>query len=158
MDGKKHDYVAKARQLAQRFSEMAGETDRKALFPEAQLEMMHAAGLSELIVPPEYDGDAGAQDYPTVFEVMAEIASGDSNVAQCWFVHYVSGRKIYDRTLTVSEDTRRKLAREILQGARIGAAASEPGGRNLLDWSTLLQPAKGGVIVTGEKAFTTGHV
>lgn len=136
--------------------------DRSGVIPDHLLKGLSADGLSTIAVPREYGGIASsdllASDMPIMCEMVTELAAGDSSVGQVWLNHLLSTLHIFDPRLSeIPDGVRRRLAREIVEdGARIGVSAAEQG-KTRASFSVSPKRVEGGVVLTGTKAFNTGH-
>ena len=125
------------------------ERDRR--LPFAEVELLREAGFTRVTLPEQFGGDAA--DHVELFELLAELARRDSNVAQLFRSHF----SFIDRTLhgpaTPQRDAR--LAR-LASGAIIGNASHEKSAAKVGSLSTTITGEAGELRLNGTKYYSTG--
>ncbi len=143
--------------LTRRFAATAEEYDRLAVFPQANFEALHRAGLIGLTVAKEYGGrGAGLVEG---LRVLGAVAKGEPSTALILFMTYAY-HSAPKRTQTWPRPLYEKVAREAAtEGSLIGGLRVEP---------ELGTPVRGGMpktearrgangwLLSGNKIYSTG--
>ena len=150
------DWVAKARELAQRFALRAAQHDREGSFPFENFEELVEAGFARFTVPRRF----GGFEVPlsTFLAAQEEIAAGDGSTALAFNMHLIrfGGER---ENQTYSDRWFEELCRGAVEhGWLANTAATEeglgsPAGGGMPE--THAVPVEGGWVVTGRKTFTT---
>ncbi|MFC4242585.1 hypothetical protein ACFOYW_04300 [Gryllotalpicola reticulitermitis] len=129
----------------------AVERERTRTLPYDAVETLRASGLTRVSVPTEFGGlGASAAE---VFELLARLATEDSNVAQIFRSHFA----LVDRLVSTPADPRReRVLRLIGGGAIFGNASHERSSAEIGSLSTRLTRDDGGWRLTGTKYYSTG--
>ncbi|WJL96584.1 hypothetical protein QSU92_05240 [Microbacterium sp. ET2] len=128
---------------------VARENERR--LPFAEVELLRASGFTRVTLPRELGGDA--VDHLALFELLAELARRDPNVAQLLRSHFA----FIDRTLhgEAPPTARARLAR-IAAGAIYGNATFERGSASVGSYATTLTRDERGQRPDGRKFYSTG--
>ncbi|WP_167053987.1 SfnB family sulfur acquisition oxidoreductase [Burkholderia sp. Ax-1719] len=140
-----------ARRLADELSREAANRDRERRLPFAELDLFSGSGLWGITVPRAYGG-AGVS-LATLGEVVRIVAQADPSIGQLPKNHFHALDVI---RLTGNEAQRRKFFQLVLDGARIGHAASERGTKTALEISTRLSRRGERLVLNGQKFYATG--
>lgn len=145
----------------------AAQTDRSAVFPRANFDALHAAGLLGIAVP-ERAGGLGA-DFAGVALVCAELGRHCGSTALCYTMHASVGLLIGPIAEALVEglggDERADQARRSAlhqrrmaeHGRRYAQAFSEAGAAaaGQAPWATRARKVEGGYRIDGEKVFAS---
>ena len=146
--------VAAAREYAESIAGGAIERDRSGSVPVAELAALDASGLLAITVPRVHGGpELGAS---ALAEVIRVIAAVDPAIAQVPQAHF-----LFTDVLAVlgTQEQRKRLFGEVLNGGRIGNAQAERGGQHAQDLKTrLFLDASGNLRLAGTKYYTTGSL
>ena len=130
------------------------ERDRSGNVPVSELAALDASGLLAMTVPRAHGGpELGAS---ALAEVIRVIAAVDPAIAQVPQAHF-----LFTDVLAVlgTQEQRKRLFGEVLNGGRIGNAQAERGGQHAQDLRTRLFPdASGNLRLAGTKYYTTGSL
>ncbi|MGB8843151.1 MAG: SfnB family sulfur acquisition oxidoreductase [Aliidongia sp.] len=145
--------ITVAQELAGDFASGAAARDRDRILPYDEIARFSASGLWGITVPKAWGG-AGVSN-ATLGEVLAIIAEADPNIAQIPKNHYL----IVDILALNGSDAQKQFFFEkILNGRRIGHAASERGTQTVLEIKTRLTNGRNGLVLNGEKFYSTGSL
>ncbi len=158
------DARERAAQLVDRLADRAGEYDRTASFPTADIEDLRSHGLLGLMVPARLGGvGCGFEDYVAV---AATLAQGSGASALVFNMHAaVTGALagVPDElavALGAGEDffvVRDRVLRAAVDGALYGVAISErEAGSRLTRVATTYEPRDGGYRLWGQKSVCSG--
>ncbi|TQK20675.1 alkylation response protein AidB-like acyl-CoA dehydrogenase [Microbacterium sp. SLBN-154] len=127
----------------------ARENDRR--LPFAEVELLRASGFTRVTLPRDLGGEGA--DHLTLFELLAELARRDPNLAQLLRSHFA----FVDRTLHAGAPSaiRARLAR-IADGAIHGNATFERGPAGVGAYATTLSRDDRGWRLDGRKYYSTG--
>lgn len=126
--------------------------DREGRLPFAELEELARTGLLGIRVPRAHGG--AEVSVATLTEVVRRIAVADPAIAQIPQNHWAFVETI---TRFGSPEQRERFCAEFLEGARLGNALAERGGRTARDWVTrLTRRADGTLQLDGRKYYATG--
>jgi len=140
--------------LANNFSERAREVDENASFPFENIKELQQSGYTALTIPKEYGGEE-----ISVYELvrMQEIiATGDGATALSIGWHMGVARNIHEANW--DEFVRKEVYEQLVQGALINGAATEPQtGSPTRGGKPQTEAEKKGDkwIINGHKSFTT---
>jgi len=140
-------FIALARDLAEKFDARAAEHDRASTFPDENYVDAKAAHLPSLVIPEEFGGwGAGLLD--TVMTV-EQLAVGDGSTALCLTMHFqVMGAAAENRNWP-SDLFERICRKSVENGALINSIATEP---------KLGSPSRGGLPqTTADPVRTNGQ-
>ena len=146
--------VAAARAYAESIADGVIERDRSGRVPVRELAALDASGLLAITVPRVYGGpELGAS---ALAEVIRVIAAVDPAIAQVPQAHF-----LFTDVLAVlgTQEQRKRLFWEVLDGGRLGNAQAERGGQHAQDLKTrLYRDSGGGLRLNGTKYYTTGSL
>ena len=146
--------VAAARAYAESIADGVIERDRSGRVPVRELAALDASGLLAITVPRVYGGpELGAS---ALAEVIRVIAAVDPAIAQVPQAHF-----LFTDVLAVlgTQEQRKRLFWEVLDGGRLGNAQAERGGQYAQDLKTrLYRDSGGGLRLAGAKYYTTGSL
>jgi SfnB family sulfur acquisition oxidoreductase len=144
--------LAAAHEFASAIAPGAVERDRDHALPWAEMELFSESGLAAMPVPVEYGGaGAGAS---TLAEVLRVIAVADPSIAQITQIHFCS---VEQARVSDSDDLRKFVFSEVLDGGLFGGANTERGGKHAQSIETRIQRDADGVYrLNGEKFYSTG--
>jgi SfnB family sulfur acquisition oxidoreductase len=146
------DALTAAAKLADAFARDAADRDEQRRLPVAELDELSASGLLAISVPAEYGGPG--LPAATVTEVVRRLSAGDPNVGQIPQSHFVYLSLLRRHG---SDEQRRRLYGEVLDGRRFGNAQSETGTRHVRDIrTTLTADGPGRWRLSGRKFYATG--
>ncbi|MFC3688786.1 acyl-CoA dehydrogenase family protein [Aquipuribacter hungaricus] len=131
--------------------EGAVERERERRLPYAEVGLLREAGFTTVTLPTAYGG-AGA-DHEDLFELLAEVARRDPNLAQLFRSHF----SFVDRTLHAPPSARRDARlRLVADGAVHGNATFERGPATVGTFGTRLSRDADGLRLDGTKFYSTG--
>ena len=146
--------VAAARAYAESIADGVIERDRSGRVPVRELAALDASGLLAITVPRAHGGpELGAS---ALAEVIRVIAAVDPAIAQVPQAHF-----LFTDVLAVlgTQEQRKRLFWEVLDGGRLGNAQAERGGQHAQDLKTrLYRDSGGGLRLNGTKYYTTGSL
>jgi len=148
--GSHDEAIEAAREYATTLAAGAIDRDRTGAVPAAELAGLDRSGLIALTIPREHGGPDLSP--VTLAEVIRRIAAVDPAIAQVPQGHFL----LVD-VLAVwgSDHQRRRLFGDILDGARLGNALSERGGRHAQELRTRLEDGR---TLNGRKYYCTGAI
>ncbi|QEO08916.1 acyl-CoA dehydrogenase family protein [Protaetiibacter larvae] len=125
--------------------------ERERRLPYAEVELLREAGFTRVTLPVEFGGDgAGPAE---LFELLAELARRDPNVAQLFRSHF----SFIDRTLHAPDSpTRTRRLALLADGAIHGNATFEKGPAKVGSYDTRLVTDAEGLRLDGRKFYSTG--
>jgi SfnB family sulfur acquisition oxidoreductase len=128
------------------------ERDRTGALPVTELARLDATGLLGITIPA---GDGGPElGMTTLAEVIRRIAAVDPAIAQAPQGHFLMVDVL---AVWAVDAARRALFSEVLDGARLGNALAERGGKHAQDLKTRLTGDGNGVLrLDGRKYYCTG--
>ena len=127
------------------------ERDRRLPYPE--VETLRGAGFTRVTLPPEFGGDGA--DEVEFFELLAELARRDPNLAQLFRSHF----SFIDRTVHAPDSAIRTARLRLLaDGAIHGNATFERSSAKVGEYATHLTSAADGdgLRLDGRKFYSTG--
>ncbi|AMU26594.1 dibenzothiophene desulfurization enzyme C [Mycobacteroides abscessus] len=146
------DPVAVARDLARTWQDGLIERDRAGGSATTEREDLRASGLLSLAVPQRFGG--WGADWPTIFEVIREIAKVDGSLGHLFGYHTVCIAFI--ELLGSSEQTEH-VYRQVAQHNWWAGNASSENNSHVLDWKVRATPHEDGSYrFEGTKHFTSG--
>jgi len=125
--------------------------DRERRLPVDEIESFSQTGLWGITVPKEYGGPGVSTT--TFTEVVAIVSEADASIGQIPQNHYANVEEI---RLIGTEAQKRFFFDRILKGERLGNAAVERSGKNVIANQTRLVPDGDGYRLSGEKFYCTG--
>jgi len=125
--------------------------DRERRLPVDEIESFSQTGLWGITVPKEYGGPGVSTT--TFTEVVAIVSEADASIGQIPQNHYANVEEI---RLIGTEAQKRFFFDRILKGERLGNAAVERSGKNVIANQTRLEPDGDGYRLSGEKFYCTG--
>jgi alkylation response protein AidB-like acyl-CoA dehydrogenase len=142
--------LERAGTLAQVLRDTAASRDAERILPYDALALLREHDLLNLRTPHALGGDE--IDYGDVVRVIAELARGDSNVAQLLVPHYVYLERM---RLMAGGDISQRVWRRVREGALIGNASTERGSARSGEITIRLTPEAGGYRLSGRKFYST---
>ncbi|HEV3064718.1 MAG TPA: acyl-CoA dehydrogenase family protein, partial [Chthoniobacterales bacterium] len=144
-----------ALEIAHRFANQieteSAERDTNRRLPLEEIELFSQSGLWGITVPKLYGG-AGVSAV-TFVKAIALVSLADASIGQIPQNHYANIEEI---RLVGSEEQKAFFFERILKGDRLGNAAVERSGKNVLENRTRLVPDGQGYRLNGEKFYCTG--
>ena len=140
-----------ARAFAEQIRGESAVRDKERRLPFEEIEWFSQTGLWGITVPKEYGG-AGVST-ATFAEVVAIISEADASIGQIPQNHYANVEEI---RLIGTEAQKKFFFDRILKGERLGNAAVERSGKNVIANQTRLVPDGDGYRLSGEKFYCTG--
>jgi len=129
----------------------AADRERERRLPYAEVERLRAAGFTRVTLPPEFGGDAANE--VEFFELLAELARRDPNLAQLFRSHF----SFIDRTLHAPDSAvRTARLRLVADGAIHGNATFERSAAKVGSYATRLERDADGLRLDGRKFYSTG--
>ncbi|AYA04249.1 SfnB family sulfur acquisition oxidoreductase [Acinetobacter sp. WCHAc010034] len=142
-----------AQNLAEQFKAGAVQRDAQRLLPFQEIEAYSQSGLWAITVPKAYGG-AEASSY-TVAQVIALMSGADGSIGQIPQNHFYALEVLRN---TGTEQRKRKLYAEVLNGARFGNALAEFKTKTASQKQASIHKAGAGFEVNGEKFYCTGSL
>ena len=142
-----------AQNLAEQFKAGAVQRDAQRLLPFQEIEAYSQSGLWAITVPKAYGG-AEASSY-TVAQVIALMSGADGSIGQIPQNHFYALEVLRN---TGTEQQKRKLYAEVLNGARFGNALAEFKTKTASQKQASIHKAGAGFEVNGEKFYCTGSL
>lgn len=142
-----------AARLAEQFKNGAIARDAQRILPFEQIEAYSQSGLWAISVPKQYGGAEVSS--LTLAKVIALMSGVDGSIGQIPQNHFYALEVLRN---TGSENQKKKLYQEVLQGARFGNALAEFKPKNASIKQTLIQAEGEGFVVSGEKFYCTGSL
>ena len=140
-----------ARLFAEQIRGESAVRDQERRLPFEEIESFSQTGLWAITVPKEYGG-AGVSN-TTFTEVVAIVSEADASIGQIPQNHYANVEEI---RLIGTEAQKKFFFDRILRGERLGNAAVERSGKNVIANQTRLVPDGDGFRLSGEKFYCTG--
>jgi SfnB family sulfur acquisition oxidoreductase len=140
-----------ARIFAQQIRGESAVRDRERRLPVDEIESFSQTGLWGITVPKEYGGPGVSTT--TFTEVVAIVSEADASIGQIPQNHYANVEEI---RLIGTEAQKKFFFDRILRGERLGNAAVERSGKNVIANQTRLVPDGDGYRLSGEKFYCTG--
>ena len=142
-----------AQNLAEQFKAGAVQRDAQRLLPFQEIEAYSQSGLWAITVPKAYGG-AEASSY-TVAQVIALMSGADGSIGQIPQNHFYALEVLRN---TGTEQQKRKLYAEVLNGARFGNALAEFKTKTASQKQTSILKKGAGFEINGEKFYCTGSL
>jgi SfnB family sulfur acquisition oxidoreductase len=140
-----------ARLFAEQIRGESAVRDQERRLPFEEIESFSQTGLWGITVPKEYGGAGVATT--TFTEVVAIVSEADASIGQIPQNHYANVEEI---RLIGTEAQKKFFFDRILRGERLGNAAVERSGKNVIANQTRLVPDGDGFRLSGEKFYCTG--
>jgi len=145
------DLVARFAAVFDEVGADAAERERERRLPYAEVERLRAAGFTRVTLPPEFGGDGA--DEVEFFELLAELARRDPNLAQLFRSHF----SFIDRTIhSPHSAVRTRRLRLVADGAIHGNATFERSAAKVGSYATQLTADADGLRLDGRKFYSTG--
>ncbi|MEJ3403273.1 acyl-CoA dehydrogenase family protein [Rathayibacter sp. YIM 133350] len=151
--------AASTEELVARFADVfdevgaaAAERERERRLPYAEVETLRSAGFTRVSLPTGFGGSGAS--HQTLFELLAELARRDPNLAQLFRSHF----SYIDRSLHQADPAVRDAAlRRVADGTIVGNASHERSAAKVGSLDTrLTRDAAGGLSLSGTKYYSTG--
>lgn len=146
-----------AQQLSQQFKQNAVLRDAERILPFEEVEAFSQSGLWAITVPWQYGG-ADVSSH-TVAKIIALFSGVDGSIGQIPQNHFYALEVLRN---TGTEQQKKKLYSEVLQGARFGNALAEFKTKNAAQKHTQISQTqdqnRNGYVVNGEKFYCTGSL
>ncbi len=125
--------------------------ERERRLPFAEVERLREAGFTRVSLPREFGGDGA--DQRELFELLAELARRDPNLAQLFRSHF----SFIDRTRHAPDSpARTRRLRLLADGAIHGNATFEKGPAKVGSYATRITRDGDGLRLDGRKFYSTG--
>lgn len=142
-----------AQQLSQQFKENAVLRDAERILPFDEVEAFSQSGLWAITVPRQYGGAEVSSH--TVAKIIALFSGVDGSIGQIPQNHFYALEVLRN---TGTEQQKKKLYSEVLQGARFGNALAEFKTKTAAQKHTQISQTEQGYVVNGEKFYCTGSL
>ncbi|MDM0086690.1 MULTISPECIES: acyl-CoA dehydrogenase [unclassified Variovorax] len=142
--------LARARELARTLRSDAAVRDAQRILPYDALRLLREHQLLNLRTPLALGGDE--IEYGDVVRVIAELARGDSNVAQLLIPHYVYLERL---RLMGEAPLQARIWRRVREGALVGNASTERNTSRSGEITIRLEPEGAGFRFSGRKFYST---
>ena len=146
-----------AQQLSQQFKQNAVLRDAERILPFEEVEAFSQSGLWAITVPRQYGG-ADVSSH-TVAKIIALFSGVDGSIGQIPQNHFYALEVLRN---TGTEQQKKKLYSEVLQGARFGNALAEfktkTAAQKHPQISQTQDQNRNGYVVNGEKFYCTGSL
>ena len=146
-----------AQQLSQQFRENAVPRDAERILPFDEVEAFSQSGLWAITVPRQYGGAEVSSH--TVAKIIALFSGVDGSIGQIPQNHFYALEVLRN---TGTEQQKKKLYSEVLQGARFGNALAEFKTKTAAQKHTQISQTqdqdRNGYVVNGEKFYCTGSL
>ncbi|GEO26516.1 FMNH2-dependent monooxygenase [Alicyclobacillus acidoterrestris] len=139
-------YLQTAIALAERFQTDAVERDKQGGTPKQQRDWIRESGLLKLLIPTEYGGDG--MPWSAVLRVIREFARTDAALGHLYGYHFLSLSAVH---LAGTPDQKRHYYEETAKHHYFWGNSVNP-----LDDRTIGERTDDGVIVNGQKSFSSG--
>lgn len=141
------------RPLFARIAEGALEREKSRALPFEELKWLRESRFPALRVPKEFGGHGAA--LPELFELLAELAAADSNLAQILRAHLGVVENVLNSR---NEAHRERWFPRLVAGDIFGAGFTERGTAKAGTFATRVKPHADGWIVNGQKFYSTGSI
>ena len=146
------DPIATTRRLAEGWRASAVARDRAGGTAQAERDELRRSGLLSLWIPEEYGG--WGADWPTILEVVREVAKADGSLGHIYGYHLGSAPMI---ELFGSAEQKARWFPELAQHNWWTGNASSENNSHVLDWKVTATPrGDGGYVLDGTKHFCSG--
>ncbi|PYB70284.1 acyl-CoA dehydrogenase family protein [Rhizobium wuzhouense] len=155
-EGPSQRYEALAERFRPIFAQIAEGTTERELnrkLPVDEIAALKAAGFGALRIP-EAEGGSGAT-LPELFNLLIELSAADSNITQALRGHFGFLEDVVNRP---AGPERKRWVERIVAGDIVGNAWTEIGNASQEAFSTHVAEKNGGLVVNGEKYYTTGSL
>lgn len=142
-----------AQQLSQQFKENAVLRDAERILPFDEVEAFSQSGLWAITIPRQYGGAEVSSH--TVAKIIALFSGVDGSIGQIPQNHFYALEVLRN---TGTEQQKKKLYSEVLQGARFGNALAEFKTKTAAQKYTQISQTEHGYVVNGEKFYCTGSL
>ena len=146
-----------AQQLSQQFKQNAVLRDAERILPFEEIEAFSQSGLWAITVPRQYGGAEVSSH--TVAKIIALFSGVDGSIGQIPQNHFYALEVLRN---TGTEQQKKKLYSEVLQGARFGNALAEFKTKTAAQKHTQISQTqdqdRNGYVVNGEKFYCTGSL
>ena len=146
-----------AQQLSQQFKQNAVLRDAERILPFEEVEAFSQSGLWAITVPRQYGGAEVSSH--TVAKIIALFSGVDGSIGQIPQNHFYALEVLRN---TGTEQQKKKLYSEVLQGARFGNALAEFKTKTAAQKHTQISQTqdqnRNGYVVNGEKFYCTGSL
>lgn len=146
-----------AQQLSQQFKQNAVLRDAERILPFDEVEAFSQSGLWAITVPQQYGGAEVSSH--TVAKIIALFSGVDGSIGQIPQNHFYALEVLRN---TGTEQQKKKLYSEVLQGARFGNALAEFKTKTAAQKHTQISQTqdqnRNGYVVNGEKFYCTGSL
>lgn len=146
------DPVAVVRRLAEGWRASAVARDRTGGTAKGERDQLRESGLLSLSIPKEYGG--WGADWPTILEVVREVAKSDGSLGHIYGYHLGNAPAI---ELFGSPEQKARWFRALAQNNWWTGNASSENNSHVLDWKVTATPrGDGGYVIDGTKHFCSG--
>ena len=146
-----------AQQLSQQFKQNAVLRDAERILPFEEVEAFSQSGLWAITVPRQYGGAEVSSH--TLAKIIALFSGVDGSIGQIPQNHFYALEVLRN---TGTEQQKKKLYSEVLQGARFGNALAEFKTKTAAQKHTQISQTqdqdRNGYVVNGEKFYCTGSL
>jgi|GEM_PF-2760580 len=130
----------------------ASEREQERVLPFEQIRRLDEAGFGTLRVPREHGGPGASLE--TFLRLLIDLAQADSSIAHQYRSHF----GFLDSLRFQPREAQETWYPRILAGDTVGNASTEKGGNALGRLNTVLSRTPEGVVLTGEKFYSTGTI
>lgn len=145
--------AAKFRSIFERIAATALEREHQRRLPHEEIDWLKQAGFGAVRVPRKYGGDGVS--LPQLFELLIELSAADSNITQALRGHFAF---VEDRLNQHATTDQSAWFARFVSGETAGNAWTEVGEVKVGDVNTRVQETPNGLVVNGEKFYTTGSI
>ncbi|MBF7683264.1 SfnB family sulfur acquisition oxidoreductase [Acinetobacter sp. B5B] len=142
-----------AKKLSEQFKTHAVQRDQQRILPFQEIDMLSQSGLWAISVPKQYGG-ADVSTY-TIAQVIALLSGADGSIGQIPQNHFYALEVLRN---TGTEEQKKRLYTEVLNGARFGNALAEFKSKTSAQKHSYLTPHGKGYVIQGEKFYCTGSL
>ncbi|MFT4234862.1 MAG: acyl-CoA dehydrogenase family protein [Microbacterium sp.] len=147
------ELAARFRPLFDEIAATAIQREADRTLPVEEIKRLAAAGFGAVRVPKKYGG-AGAS-LPQLIELLTELAAADSNITQALRGHFAL---VEDRINQHATSDQSAWFARFVDGQIAGNAWTEVGEVTVGDVKTRVQETPDGLVVNGEKYYSTGSI
>jgi alkylation response protein AidB-like acyl-CoA dehydrogenase len=147
------ELASKFRPIFARIKENAVSRELERKLPFEEIQWLKEAGFGAVRIP-VVEGGAGAT-LPELFNLLIELSAADSNVTQALRAHF---GYLEDVLSSTDPKRRKKWLPRFAAGDIAGSAWTEIGAAKLGTFSTKVTKNGHGLVVNGEKFYTTGSL
>ncbi|MBF7688857.1 SfnB family sulfur acquisition oxidoreductase [Acinetobacter rathckeae] len=142
-----------ATQFSQQLKQQAAQRDQQRLLPFQDIEALSQSGLWAITVPKAYGGAEVSAE--TLTQVIALLSGADGSIGQIPQNHFYALEVLRN---TGTEQQKKRLYQEVLQGARFGNALAEFKSKDATQKHSYLTAHGEGYLIQGEKFYCTGSL